>query len=343
MDVLVKNELDPIFETIGLLYLEHAKDWQGTFIKELNNLGIDGEMFFDKHFKILERYVKVFHKYKVDTPQELFFCDDMGEETFLLVITMAVENCEFLEHPEKADVMDLRSLLAYYIIDTGDRACLPDKEDLPKLPDEKAMIEFLDTTDVKSHEKWYVLDLLRKPDYWVGKLFEMIRLNLPAFEKAKNAVEKPLQKLLKRMESFEDREFLKIAEVCSSHPVIYTSLAAPLMQLVLYSRGYRGILSEYLKEYETAPDVSKEMIIRQMKALSDKSKLDILCALKTSNKYNLELAEEMGLSPSTTSHHMTVLLACGFVTVEKKDGKVYYVLHKEEIEKFISTLKTFLL
>ena len=80
-----------------------------------------------------------------------------------------------------------------------------------------------------------------------------------------------------------------------------------------------------------------------MKALSDKSKLDILCALKTSNKYNLELAEEMGLSPSTTSHHMTALLTCGFVMVEKKDGKVYYVLQRQEIEKFIAGLKRFLL
>ena len=246
MDVLLKNELDPIFETVGLLYLCHANDWQGTFIKELNNYGIDGERFFDKHFKILERYVKVFQKYKVDTPQESFFCDDMGEETFLLVTTMAIENCNYLEHPEEIDVMDLRGLLAYYIIDTGDR---------PFLPDEKAMIEFLDTADVKSHEKWYVLDLLRKPDYWIGELYEMIRLNLPAFEKAKCAVDKPLQKLLKRMESYENREFLKIAEVCSSHPVIYTSLAAPLQQLVLYSRGYWGILSGYLKEYDTSPDV----------------------------------------------------------------------------------------
>ena len=37
----------------------------------------------------------------------------------------------------------------------------------------------------------------------------------------------------------------------------------------------------------------KEEVIRQSKALADKSKLDILCSLKESSKYNLELAEAL--------------------------------------------------
>ena len=70
---------------------------------------------------------------------------------------------------------------------------------------------------------------------------------------------------------------------------------------------------------------------------------DILCALKDDHMYNLKLSEHLGLSPSTVSHHMNVLLGSGFITVEKKEGKVYYCLHREHISQFISALEHMLI
>ena len=102
-------------------------------------------------------------------------------------------------------------------------------------------------------------------------------------------------------------------------------------------------MNEELEKNESASISIKEEVIRQSKALADKSKLDILCSLKESSKYNLELAEALDLSPSTTSHHMSILMGSGLVTVQKKDGKVYYCLQEENIEKYIQSLKKLLL
>lgn len=43
------------------------------------------------------------------------------------------------------------------------------------------------------------------------------------------------------------------------------------------------------------------------------------------------------------SHHMNILLAQGFVSVEKQDGKVYYRLAPAQIERVQALLKEVLL
>jgi DNA-binding transcriptional ArsR family regulator len=80
-----------------------------------------------------------------------------------------------------------------------------------------------------------------------------------------------------------------------------------------------------------------------LKALSDSSKLEIISSLKISPKYNLEIAQQLGLTPATMSHHMSVLLSCGFVGVEKMDGKVYYHLVEENMISMLEELKQALL
>ena len=75
-----------------------------------------------------------------------------------------------------------------------------------------------------------------------------------------------------------------------------------------------------------------------LKAISDNSKFDILLSLIKAPKYNLELAEELNLSAATISHHMNVLLTCHLVSVEKRDGRVYYTLSKSTIENLLLDL-----
>ena len=116
-----------------------------------------------------------------------------------------------------------------------------------------------------------------------------------------------------------------------------------MIHVTFLSYGYQGVLITYLDAGKTARSYPKEWVIRQAKALSDKSKLDILCELKRARKFNLELAESLGLSPSTVSHHMNSLLICDFVTVEKRDGKVYYCLQKESIRGFLNGVEEMLL
>lgn len=344
MSMTIKHELDPVFETLCLLAMCHRqKDWKEELIEQLENYIPNGEAFFKDHFPIVEKYLEEFQKHKTQMEQEDFFFEDISHDTFLLITALAVENRSAMLTGALPDRQTLRSFLAFYITDTTEQAQLPDVKNMPQLPDEKSIIDFLSKTEIPQKDRWAVLNLLLKPDNWMGMLADIIQKNLPAYEKARSAVAQPLTRLMKRAAAYQDTKFLKIADTCTFQSVIYLSLASPLMQLVLYTCGYQGVLNEYLEISRLSPEFSRETVMRLSKSLCEKSKLDILCELKASSKYNLELAEALNLSPSTTSYHMGALLNSGLVTVEKKEGRVYYCLNRESISELLNNLEKLLL
>ena len=46
MDLIQKNELDPLFEILSLLYLCHNANWKEEAIQSLDEYGVKGEEFF---------------------------------------------------------------------------------------------------------------------------------------------------------------------------------------------------------------------------------------------------------------------------------------------------------
>ncbi len=100
MSIEIYNELDPVFEILGLLTIAHGGDWKTDVIKAMDDYGIDGETFYNKHLKTVEKYIETFQKYKVKTPSEDFFFQNASQELFMMVLTMAVENRKYLEGEE---------------------------------------------------------------------------------------------------------------------------------------------------------------------------------------------------------------------------------------------------
>lgn len=75
-----------------------------------------------------------------------------------------------------------------------------------------------------------------------------------------------------------------------------------------------------------------------LKALGDPSKLHILKLLRTERLYASELAEKLGVSNATISHHMNVLLQLHIINYEKEQNKFYYSLEKERFKAYLDQL-----
>ena len=71
--------------------------------------------------------------------------------------------------------------------------------------------------------------------------------------------------------------------------------------------------------------------VRLFKALGDETRLRILRLLAGGDLYLTEIAERMGLSKPTVSHHMVLLRAAGLVTVTETGGLTYYSLRRDRI------------
>lgn len=84
-------------------------------------------------------------------------------------------------------------------------------------------------------------------------------------------------------------------------------------------------------------------LLEGLKALSDKSKLGILSHIRDKRSYGQALAKETGLSTATISHHMSALINCGFIRLERVENRIYYQMDKENLNRFLKKLSLYLL
>lgn len=71
--------------------------------------------------------------------------------------------------------------------------------------------------------------------------------------------------------------------------------------------------------------------VRLFKALGDESRLRILRLLASGDLYLTEIADRMGLSKPTVSHHLALLRAAGLVTVTEAGALTYYSLRRDRV------------
>ncbi|MDD6305928.1 MAG: metalloregulator ArsR/SmtB family transcription factor [Clostridiales bacterium] len=80
-----------------------------------------------------------------------------------------------------------------------------------------------------------------------------------------------------------------------------------------------------------------------LKALSDRSKFEILSYIKDKRAYGSELAKHMGLTTATISHHMSALFTCGLVELSKEYNRIFYRENKKAVEEVLDYCRKVLL
>ena len=86
----------------------------------------------------------------------------------------------------------------------------------------------------------------------------------------------------------------------------------------------------------TSPKLSTERAINALKLLSDKSRFEIMRYIHSHNAYGNEIAEHLGLTTATVSHHMSALLEANLISLEQKNGKIYYHINKDTLSQYIN-------
>lgn len=84
-------------------------------------------------------------------------------------------------------------------------------------------------------------------------------------------------------------------------------------------------------------------LVGKLKSMGDKSRLEILKALKNKECNGQDIAEKLGLTPATISHHINLLANEGFVTATKRGASIYYNLSTEALRRFLQELEHCLL
>ena len=194
----------------------------------------------------------------------------------------------------------------------------------------------LQSSEYSEDTKWRLLELIHNPVKKFQELFHIYENNRTAFDVTFQKNKKQLEKLVSQAPSEPSDVICSL--VSEFHPEskrFYLTAVLPLMEWITPTIIFQGVLTNKLDLYQKNLENAKEMLPPILKLLGDKSKFEILCLLKSHGRYNLEIAEELQLTPATASHHMSLLLSNHMVTVEKKDGRVYYQLNQETLREIM--------
>ena len=118
----------------------------------------------------------------------------------------------------------------------------------------------------------------------------------------------------------------------------YEDMRAVVMLGVIFSPA---ISLGYLVDQRA--QLSEEKVMAIMKLLADKSKFQILSATVDAPAYGSQLANVLGLTTATISHHTSALLEQNLLTLDKVDTKIYYRANPIMIRAIIQYLQKTLL
>ena len=330
------DKLDPLFETAGLIFSSRNADIiRNETVLALNEMGVNGEDFYSKNMPVFDEYVQSFKlQYQPGVSDALFF-DGIETGLLLLFLSLLVENRSLIHSIDTLTDNEINAEIIHSICEMYQMK--PEKE----LNSEH--ISFIDSCPFSDNEKWKLLQIMNSPKMRFRQLVGSIDANKPAFEAAHHKISATLNKLIDQytavMKAEKTELFGKIKKLLSKKADVYPTLAFPISQMVFSNSCYYGLLSSLLTSQDESDN---NTMLRCLKAFGDASRLEILRLIKKKPMYNLEIAEQLGLTAATMSHHMSVLLTCGFVGVTKHESKVYYHIESEAVRRFIKSLeKTF--
>ena len=99
-----------------------------------------------------------------------------------------------------------------------------------------------------------------------------------------------------------------------------------------------GMLFDLLDAWAKTQRSESDELLRYAKALADKTRAQILFALKDAPLYAQDVVSLTGLSAATVSHHMGELGSVGFVALEKQGTRILYRLLPEKIKRLVNLL-----
>ncbi len=104
-----------------------------------------------------------------------------------------------------------------------------------------------------------------------------------------------------------------------------------------------GINMAWRKRYKDSAAFSKDNLLDAFKAITEKTKFEILLLLSRERLYGSQIAKRVGITTATVSHHLSQMAALNLITIGKEQNRIYYHLNKDVVAALIEGLREQLL
>jgi len=104
---------------------------------------------------------------------------------------------------------------------------------------------------------------------------------------------------------------------------------------------FYGVNLDEILELRESKKGNEKKVSDILKILGDKTKQEILYALRYESLYGQALADKLGLSTATISYHLSLLLQHGFIHVNRENTRLYCTLNKEVLAAALEQVKSY--
>lgn len=222
----------------------------------------------------------------------------------------------------------------------------------------RSLAEQLDDTGLSDGEKWQILRVIQDSGPFLDQLTALLTPVKALIEENLSLMQPVLEDCTKRWQAYFEKvpfeNFLsenigmEAGDLSGYTLNIYPSIfdcGAIYLSLDSDTKTIYMQIGVCLQEGVNvkAMPLASYQLLEGLKALSDKSKLSILSHIRDKRSYGQALAKETGLSTATISHHMSALINCGFIRLERVENRIYYQMDKENLQRFLKKLSLYLL
>ncbi|WP_096185960.1 ArsR/SmtB family transcription factor [Evansella halocellulosilytica] len=229
-------------------------------------------------------------------------------------------------------------------------------EQLDSYDDPEKVIPFLDKLNLPLSERWKLSYLIFDGERTKKRFIQLIerfyyQYFQPFEEKVLNVQKEFLNELEGGVKSGQggylndlliqygvENEFDGDVYILSSYfhdtGLMFSQLNEPALTTVIL--GTRHIETFFMSRGD------KE-VLDAVRVMTDERRYKILNTLKQKPRYGYELAQELGVSNSTMSHHLSSLVSQHLVKAVRKENKVYYEVNRGEVQSILKQLEKMLI
>ena len=341
MEFIVHNDLNEFFEIAHLIRLALFPNLRGriggVWTKEES---LNFYELYEGFQEIHEKYVETFIENFVSSSDDLFFFNEEGFGNGNAFSMLLASNRHWVTNLDEVTDEELR-----YKISGG--TWTKDYTLESVVTQYEKWLE--EGEDLFSHNHAIKQILFyQNPKKYFRMFIEIINNNLPAYRKARQAVEIEISSLLADFkvplkDDYEQllhpHDFGLVTQTNEFYPSLIFAMG---IITIPGSPVFCGLYYVDEAERRKRKSKAKDVLAIMFKMLADQNKLEILAMLKDEKMYNLQIANALGISPAAANNHMTALLNNKFVSVERSGGKVIYSLEKQEIQETIANLEALL-
>lgn len=214
------------------------------------------------------------------------------------------------------------------------------------------LVDALNDTSIDDAFKMHLIKLYHTRHKTIKELWEMLLSCVPICQKHFSIIKEDFEKALEALANTEDLEKLLDKSVgIKIKSQIDCDIYSTIFHFNRFNFGlhsdinyyYLGIYFISLVNLKEKNRFNDNDLITDLKALGDATRLKMIHILSERKMYLQELAEDLGLTPATVSHHINTLLKSDLISITVGDEnarKVFYEVNSEKLESIGNSIKS---